>query len=84
MSFFPQKYISLDRANGLSLQIAARSVGIKGRKYQNALVTNRITKDEVELLRAALQTIRVKAVPEFTQKRPRSDYPPIEVHYFTE
>lgn len=81
---FPLKYISLDTANGLSLQIAARSIGIRERKYANAIASNRITKQEVEMLRERLRAANVKAVPEFTQKRFKTNYPQVEVHYFTE
>jgi hypothetical protein len=80
------KYISLDNANGLSLQAAARTLGVKvlGRKCLDAMTTTRITKEQLELLRTGLRAAKVRSIPSITQKRPKGDYPHIELVYAEE
>jgi hypothetical protein len=80
------KQITIDSANGLSLQVAAKRIGIKtlGQKYSAAMFNDRITRDEVELLRARLKALHVKTIPEFVQKRQVNDYPNFPIVYATE
>jgi hypothetical protein len=81
------KQISVDTANGLSLQVAAKRIGIKtlGLKYKTAVFNERITMDEVDLLRGRLKALRVKTIPEFIQKRHAGvAYPNFPIVYATE
>jgi len=80
------KQISIDTANGLSLQVAAKRIGVKtvGQKYKVAVYNERITLDEVELLRQRLKALQVKTIPEFIQKRQVNAYPNFPIVYATE
>jgi hypothetical protein len=71
------KYISLENANGLSIQAAARTLGVKalGRKYAAAIASTRLTMEQLELLREGLKIAKVRSIPSITQKRPNGDYP---------
>jgi hypothetical protein len=80
------KYISLENANGLSLQAAARTLGVKvlGRKYADAIASTRITMEQLELLREGLKLAKVRSIPSITQKRPKGDYPHIALVFAEE
>jgi hypothetical protein len=80
------KQISIDSANGLSLQVAAKRIGVKklGSKCKLAMFNERITREEVEVLRAALKAQKVVRIPEFIQKRQVNNYPDFPIIYATE